>query len=173
MNLFLNAIILIFETIYYSLFMKSINEKSSLKKLFFMFLIINILFFIIGSTTLFSYLLLIIIILLGLKYFVKDKPTLYDMFFIFLMMIYKVVIESLFVIFIYIITTNAYYIALFLGVVKIIVTILTKNIINKVYFKLKVYWYQNRFFIRYIFDIIMFVYIIVSCIFLVLNRMGV
>ena len=87
--------------------------------------------------------------------------------------IYKLIIESIFVFFIYIFTHNAFVIAVILGAIKIIVTLLTKGIINKVYFKLKVYWYQNSFFIRYIFDIIMFVYIIVSCVFLVLNRMGV
>ena len=173
MNLILNVIILIFETIYYSLFMKNVKETDSLWKYILSFSIGTILILVFNYNSLMSYLVFVFSSLFVMKYIAKIKIVFYDLFVIILMMIYKLIIESIFVIFIYIFTHNAFIIATILGAIKIIVTLLTKGIINKVYFKLKVYWYQNRFFIRYIFDIIMFVYIIVSCVFLVLNRMGV
>ena len=170
MIILLNILGLIFEILFYSLFMKFTRKEGNFFKYLFAFTTITVIGLIIGTQSLISCLLLIAMILLGIKYIVKIKTTFYDLFFIFLMMLFKLILEAIIVFFISIIIKDPYVMAITLGIVKILFILLFREYLNKIYEYIKIFWYQNKFFIRYIFDILMFAYVILSCVFLILNR---
>lgn len=169
MNLVLNVIIIILESLYYSFFIKFSKNEGKIWKYFFSFLIISLVGVLIGVTSLISYLFLIIMMILSLKYIVKVKTSIYDILFIFIMMIFKIFIEGVSSIFISKLTNNAYIMATLLGIIKMIVLPFLKNTLNMLYNKLRNYWDNNVFYIRYIFDILMLIYVIASCGFLIFN----
>lgn len=162
----LNIIVLIFEVLYYSLFMKFARNEGKFHRYLILFSLITTLFYFVGTDKLYSYLFLILTILYGIKYIVKIKISLYDVLFIFIMLILKLFIETPF----YLILNGGlsiYEIGIIMGIFKVIVLLILKNKINKLYIKLKDLWYKNNFYIRYIFSILMFIYCILSCLFII------
>ena len=84
MNLVLNILVLIFEILYYSLFMKYARKESKFHKLILLFTMITIIGMIIGTNNLPSYLILILMMSFGMKHIGKLKVSLYDMLIIFI-----------------------------------------------------------------------------------------
>lgn len=91
--IFINIIVLIFEILYYSMFMKFARKEGKFWKYLLLFTLVTISGLFIPTNTLLSYLYLILAILFGLKYIVKINTTLYDMFFILIMIFFKLIIE--------------------------------------------------------------------------------
>ena len=83
----LNIIVLIFEVLYYSLFMKYSRPEGKYYRYLILFTLITIIGLVIGTSNLISYLLLILMILYGIKYIVKIKISLYDMLVILIMFV--------------------------------------------------------------------------------------
>lgn len=166
----LNAIVLILEVLYYSLFLKFAKRQGKLWRYIILFIFINVLFYIVGTTKIYSYLILIITIMLGLKCIIKLEIKLYDIFFVFLMLIFKTIIETMLVIPLFYIINNMFIATLIASLIKIGVIILLRDKLNSYYNGIKVKWDNNNFYIRYIFTIAMFLYVIASCLFLIFNR---
>lgn len=170
MGLFLNIVVLIFEILYYSLFMKFTRQNGKLLRYIVTFTIMTIIGLIIGTNNLPSYLFIILFILFAMKYYIKLKTSLYDIFIILIMFLLKIIIELPF----YIVLNNVfniYIIGMFYSITKILILYLLKNSLHKVYVILYDKWCHNDFYIRYTFSILVFLYTIISCVFIIFYYM--
>lgn len=170
MGLFLRILVIVFEILYYSLFMKKARPEGNGIRYLLLFILFSIVSFFMNNGSLISYAIILLMILYGLKYIVKLKISLYDLFFIFVMMLFKVCIEVLFAFTINYIIDDITVSKVILGIIKTNTTIIIGSKLEKLYTKLHKCWNENRFFIRYIFDILMFIYIISACLFLIKFR---
>lgn len=165
MNLILNIIVLIFEVLYYSLFMKFARKEGKFWKYILLFLLISILFFFVGTNQVYSYLILIIMMLFGLKYVVKTETSLYDMFLIVIMIFIKFVIEfATYLLLFKLLSINHFITTLVFEILKISFAISLRKYLLKANILLKNLWDNNNFYIRYIFSIAMFIYVIITII---------
>lgn len=169
MQLILGVIGLTLEILYYSLFMYFSNTENKLYKYLITFIVATLILTIIPNSIL-SYFIFIIMSILILKYIMKSKINNFDMFYIFIMMIFKIIVEGLSVTIISLLIRNNYFMAISLGFIKLLVLFLFKNKLNLLYNKFKKHWDNNIFYIRYIFTILMLIYVISSCCFLIFNR---
>lgn len=170
MQLILGVIGLFLEALYYSLFIKFSKNEGNIFKYLISFIIISIVGIFIDVSTLVSYFVLIAMIIIALKYIVKVKTSVYDLLFLFIMLIFKLFIEILFFLIFFNFTKNNYIMALLLGICKVPILLILKNKLNLLYNELEKYWNNNVFYIRYGFAILMLIYVILSCCFLVFNR---
>lgn len=170
MGLFLRILVIVFEIIYYSLFMKQARKEGKLTRYLLLFTLFSIVSFFMNDSSLVSYAIILIMILYGLKYIVKLNISLYDLFFILVMMLSKLSIELLFTFPINYFINNILISKIILGLLKILFVIIIGFKLDVFYNKLYKSWNENRFFIRYIFDILLFIYIIASCLFLIKFR---
>lgn len=166
-SLLLNVVVLVFEVLYYALFMKFARKEGKFWRYLLLFSAITIFFYFVGKRQIYSYLLLILMILYGMKYLVKLKISLYDMLIIFLMMIIKLFIEAPLSLSINLFIKDVYVVSSIVGFIKLLILYIMRNKINLFYNKFKILWNNNNFYIRYIFSTFMFVYVIVSCVFII------
>lgn len=168
--LILNVIVLIFEVLYYSLFMYYSKNEGKLSRYILLFSLITIIMLIFGTNKIYSYLIFILGSLYGLKNIIKIKTSLYDMLVIILMLFSKLIIELPICLVIYIFIKNIFIVSIIVGIIKLIILKGIKKAINKLYNSLKTKWNNNNFYIRYIFSCLTYVYIIISVLFL-LNKL--
>ena len=170
MAFILYIIVLFFEVLYYSLFMKFTRKEGKFWKYLLTFVLETMIIFIFNSSSVITYFMFVITTLFFLKYLVRIKTSLYDMLFIFLMLFVKIIIETpVFILFNNLL--DIYTIGIIYSILKTIILLLLKSKWNIIYNILKVKWDNNNFYIRYIFTIIMFLYIIISSIFVLLYYM--
>lgn len=169
MNAFLNVIIMFLETFYYSIFMKSARKEGDFKRYFLLFGLFAIITIFMNRRFLINYLIIFFLILYGLKFIVKLKITLFDLFFIILMFISKVIIEMPLSLLSYSIVENIYVASTMVGVLKVIIILLFNEYVEKIYEIMKLLWKNNNFYIRYLFSISLFIYVILSSIFLIIE----
>lgn len=167
MEIILNIIVLLFEVLYYSLFMRYARKEGKFYRYLILFMLITIIGLLIGTNGFISYMFLILMILFGLKYIIRIKTTLFDCLIILLMILLKVVIETVFYIPFHTVL-DIYKIGILYSIFKIIIIISLKNKIYNFVNKLKIKWNANNFYIRYTFSILTFIYVITSCIFIIL-----
>lgn len=161
-----NVIIFTLEVIYYSLFMHYADKRFNIR-CFITFLLANIISLFIGYGNFYSYLFYFIELSFIFR-ILKIKFTLYDLLFIIFSMIFKILIE--FICFIILKDMMDLFVVTFLiCVLKIFIIIFIKNKILFFYNHLKIKWNNNNFYIRYIFNITIFIYIIVSLLFVIYN----
>lgn len=165
----LNIIVLIFEVLYYSMFMYYARKEGKFWKYLLLFSLITIVLIFIGTNNLYSYLIFVLLSLYGLKYIVKINISLYDMFFIFIMLAFKILIEGIIYMVIYLFYKNNFILTMIVTLIKNGIVLLYKNKLNIIYTKLKIKWENNSFYIRYAFIIFMFMFIIFSVIFLLIK----
>ena len=164
----LHIIVLIFEVLYYSMFMKFTKKEGKFWKYLLLFSLITIVLIFIGTNTLYAYLIFVLLALYGLKYIVKIKTSFYDMFIIVIMLMLKILIETLiYLIFINFIKNNHFIVTLLMDIIKIGILFLLKNRLNTFYIKLKKLWQNNNFYLRYIFTCLMYIYVIITIILLI------
>lgn len=166
MKLILNIIVLIFEVLYYSLFMKFARKEGNFIRYFIAFTIVVLIAGFTNVQTFISYALGLLVILIVLKYIVKLKVSLYDLLFVFVIMMFKIILE-----FICYITLNSIlpYVVFYITfeIVKVIVVFLLRNKIYKLYNFLREKWIKNNFYIRYVFTTFMFLYFIFAALYLI------
>ena len=167
MGLFLRILIIVFEIVYYSLFMKKARPEGKTSRYLLLFVLFSIISFFMNDGSLISYIAILLLILYGLKYIVKLKTSLYDLLFIFIMMLFKLLIELTFAFIINHFIKDIQVVKVILGMIKINTVIIVGYRFKKLYIKLHKSWDNNKFFIRYIFDILMFIYVIAACLFLI------
>lgn len=161
-----NVIIFTLEVIYYSLFMHYADKRFNIR-CFITFLLANIISLFIGYGNFYSYLFYFIELSFIFR-ILKIKFTLYDLLFIIFSMIFKILIE--FICFIILKDMMDLFVVTFLiCLLKIFIITFIKNKILFVYNHLKIKWNNNNFYIRYIFNITIFIYIIASLLFMIYN----
>ena len=168
----LNIIGLIFEVLYYSLFMKFARPEGKLWRYILLFTIVTILILFIGTSNIYSYLMFVILALYGLKYVVKLNISLYDMLILLIMLLFKLIIETPVYMILLQFINNNFILTLPSSIIKICLLITLKNNMNCLYIKLKNKWDNNDFYIRYIFSTILFLFVIFSLIFLIIKLGG-
>lgn len=157
-----NISLLIVEILYYSLFLKFCRKEGKFKKYLLVSLLVTIVAMIVGTNNLLSYILLILTFLFGLKYIVKLKTSLYDMFIIFIMLFIKLVIELICFVVLYLIFKSYPVFLIFMIIIKFLFLIVTRNRLSLFYNRLKELWLANTFKIRYIFICCTYVYVIIT-----------
>lgn len=167
MDLFLNIVVLLFEILYYSLFMKFSRKEGKFYKYLLLFSFITLIGMFIGTNNLVSYMLLVIMMLFGLKYVVKVKTSLYDMLIIVLMIIFGVLVQFPCYLLLVNRINDIYVMMLLYQTIKLLSVFLVRNKINKMYKNLYIKWIHNDFYIRYLFSIFIFSYTILSCLFII------
>lgn len=168
MKLFLDFIVLLFEVLFYSLFMKFARKEGKFCKYLLTFILATILVIIFSSNSLVTYLIFVLFTYVSFKYIIKLKVSLYDMLIIFIMLLCKLLIETPF----YVALINRidnFYVIVITSIVKISIICLLHKKIESMYKVLKLKWDNNNFYIRYIFSTLMFTYTIASCIFLIVK----
>lgn len=165
MSLLMNIIVLIFEILYYSLFMKFAKKDGKVWKYIILFGLITIVLMFIGTTNLYAYLVFVLLSLYGLKYIVKTKISLYDMLPIIIMLFIKIIIELLSMIIFYnFLGANQFVTTLLFESLKILFIIINRKNIFNYNIKLNKIWNQNNFYIRYFFSIFTIIYVIMTII---------
>lgn len=167
MTSLLYIIILISEILYYSLFIKFAKNNGKLWKYILVFILETLIIFIFNSTNIVTYLIFAISSLLLIKYIVKIKVSIFDMLIIFIMLLIKFIIELPFYI-IFNQLVGIYITGVIYGVIKILLLLLIHHKLHLIYCVSKKLWDKNNFYIRYIFSTFMFIYTIISCIFIIL-----
>lgn len=158
---------LMFEVLYYSIFMKCARKEGKILKYLALFAFVNIFFLFVGTNSFVSYVILLFMILFGLKYFVKIKVNLCDMLTIILMLLFKILIEAIVCLLLYLILKDTVIPLVIANILKIAIIILFNKNINKIFSKIRDFWNKNNFYIRYIFSCLLYLYIIISVIFLI------
>lgn len=165
MNLFFNILTLIFEVIYYSMFIKLCKKEGNFIRYISLFTLITIMLMFIGTNQIYSYLVIVLLMLYGLKYIVKIKVGLYDVLLLFLMLLFKIIIEYMVVLVFFNILKMPISINIVLfSIIKIVILYLLRNKMYNFNKYLNKKWLDNNFYVRYIFTILVFVYVIISCI---------
>lgn len=164
----LTLIVLFAEVLYYALFMKLARKEGRLYRYILSFILVNIILFFVGTNAIYIYLLSILLMLYSIKYIVRINITIYDMFFLFIIMLIKIVIEGIccFLFFNYV---NTFIFIMIIDFIKLLFIFLFRKRLNIFYNYMKLKWKNNNFYIRYIFNILMFIYVLMSCFFLI-NR---
>lgn len=163
-SLLLNVVVLVFEVLYYALFMKFARKEGKFWRYLLLFIIASILIFF-SKNTLFSYLIFILFSYVSLKFIVKTKVSLYDMLIIVIMLFLNVVIQlPIFIICFNIFRIGHFETTMVFEIAKVLMLLLLNKKMNKHYIKGKKLWDNNNFYIRYIFSCSMFVYVIVTVI---------
>ena len=168
MSLLMNIIVLIFEILYYSLFMKFARKEGKFSRYILLFTLITVLFTFLGTNNVYSYFLLILTIIYGLKYIVGLKISLYDMLIIIIMLVINVIIQlPIYIIFFNVLKVSHFITTMIFEILKIIFVVCLKNNMNIYYNKMKKIWDNNNFYIRYIFSCSVFIYVIFTIILLI------
>ena len=169
MNILMNIIVLIFEVLYYSMFMYYAKKEGKFWRYILLFSLITIIGLFIGTSTLFSYALLVIMILFGIKYIVKVKTIFYHLFIIFIMLAFKIIIEGILYMTIYCFYRDNFILTMIAILTKNLIIFINRNKLFTFYNKLKALWDKNNFYIKYAFIIFMFLFVIFSVIFLLIK----
>lgn len=163
-----NILVIILEVLYYSFFLKFAKKEGKLWKYILAFIIISLIGVIIGTSSVLSYFALLVMIVLGLKYITRINVTNYDLLVICVMLVFKILIEGLCFLLIYNLV-NVYIFTLIIDIIKIGIVLLLKNKLNKLYNFMQDKWNNNNFYIRYIFNIFLFIFIIMSFAFIIIK----
>lgn len=165
MNIILNAIVLIFEVLYYALFMKFARKDGKFWKYFLMFLLSNILCLFISFENFYAYLFYFLGIILLSKLF-KLNFKLYDLIVIILSMIIKLIIELLFFVIIKDKIDMFIWVAI-IGIYKNEIIYVFRNNLRNIYIKIYEKWQNNNFYIKYFLNIAIFIYVISSLLYII------
>lgn len=148
--------------------MKFAKNEGKFHRYLILFSLITIVMLFVGTSNIYSYLIFIIMAVYGLKYIVKINIGLYDMLIILAMFALSLIIQwPIYTIFINVfnslfITTMIY------QTIKLIIVIILNDKLNKFYLKFKKLWDNNNFYIRYIFSVSLFLFVILSMLFLII-----
>lgn len=157
----LNFVVLAFEIIYYSLFMKSIKREGKFWKYVVIFTLITLLTLLFGNKTILVYWMYVFIPIILMKYIFKIDSKLFDIFMILLVLIVKIIIEGTIVL-LFKDLLNFTIITFIFEFLKILAILLLGKIFNKVYLKGIEIWNNNNFYIRYFTSILLIIYTIIT-----------
>ena len=162
----LYLLILLLEIIYYSLFMKY-SKGGNFIRYIILFTLITIMLIFVGTNQFISYLILTITMFIGLKYIVKIKTGLFDMLILTIMILIKLFIEIIVISALFVFIKNAYILSFIASIIKVLLILVSKEKLTYNYNSLKKVWYNNNFGVRYLFTLALFLYTIISFLFLI------
>lgn len=163
MLILMNIIVLIFEILYYSLFMKFARKEGKLYKYILLFIINTIVVAVFNNKYFTTYILFMCVAFIGLKYIVKTKTSLYDLIPIIVMLALNLAIElPIYLICYKLLGLNHFVTTMIFEVIKLLALILLKNKLHTAYLKYKDIWNINNFNIRYLCTIFIYLYVIIS-----------
>lgn len=162
----LNIIVLIFEVLYYSMFMYYARKEGKFWRYLLLFSLITIICGFINTKVFLNYLFLIIFILIGYKILINKKIIFFDVFIIFIMMIFKILFEFFTFYFFSLFFSNNISIIIF-EILRLFFVLYVNFNLKKFFDNIKTKWDKNDFYIRYLFIIISFSYVIFSCLYLI------
>ena len=164
-EILLNVVVLVFEVLYYALFMKFARKEGKFWRYLLLFILATILIMFLGTNTLISYLIFVLFVLYGLKYIIRTKVSLYEMCLITIMLLSKLIIEIIIMVVFYnLLKFNHFATTLIFSSMKVLLVFLFKKELNLLNNRLKKLWNNNNFYIRYLFSIVFYIYVIVSII---------
>lgn len=167
----MNIVVLIFEVLYYSLFMKFAKNDGKFYKYFITFALMTVILMILNTKELFAYNVACLIILFSFKYIIKITTTLFDLFYIIIMLLFKISIEFIIVIlFFNLLNFNIMITTIIFELLKVILVIILSSKIKIFYNKLSIKWNNNNFNIRYVGSILIIIYTIISIVSLIFYR---
>lgn len=166
----LHIIVLLFEVLYYSMFMKFARKEGKFWRYLLLFSLITIVLIFTGTNNLYVYLIFVLLTLYGLKYIVKIDIGLYDMLWIVIMLFVKIIIEFIISMGIYYTINDFLIMTLLIAFIKAIILIILKNKLTVFYTKLKRIWYKNNFYIRYVFSCLSIIYVIITVIMFIVDK---
>lgn len=170
MNILMNIIVLIFEVLYYSMFMYYAKKEGKFWRYILLFSLISIVLMFVGTKNLYSYLVFVVLSLFGLKYIIKAKASLYDMLIIIIMIFFKIFVEASIFFINNLFIKNYLLFMIMIVLIKFILVCILRKRLNTFYIKLKNKWDKNNFYIRYIFICLTYIYIIITIILLIFYR---
>lgn len=170
MNVLMNIIVLIFEVLYYSMFMYYAKKEGKFWRYILLFSLISIVLMFVGTKNLYSYLVFVVLSLFGLKYIIKAKASLYDMLIIIIMIFFKIFVEASIFFINNLFIKNYLLFMIMIVLIKFILVCIFRKRLNTFYIKLKNKWDKNNFYIRYIFICLTYIYIIITIILLIFYR---
>ena len=106
--------------------------------------------------------------LYAIKYIVRVKTSLYDLLTIILMLILKTIIE-LPIYYLLVNIVNRYVLSILAGIIKILMLLILNNKLNKFYNYLQNKWNNNNFYIRYLFSVMLYLYVIIVAVLLIVK----
>lgn len=162
----LNIIVLLFEVLYYSIFINEARGDKKLIRYFIAFALVTIIGIFIKTNYFVSYLILIFMMLYAIKYIARVNTTLYDLLIIILMLILKTIIEMP-IYYLLVGKINRYVLSILASLVKLLVLFLLNKRLNKFYNYLQIKWNNNNFYIRYLFSVMLYLYVIIVAILLI------
>ena len=164
-EILLNVAVLVFEILYYALFMKFARKEGKFWRYLLLFVLATILIMFLGTNTLISYLIFVLFVLYGLKYIIRTKVSLYEMCLITIMLLSKLIIEIIIMVVFYnLFKFNHLTTTLIFSSMKVLLVFLFKKELNLLNNRLKKLWNNNNFYMRYLFSIVFYIYVIVSII---------
>lgn len=159
-----NIIVLIFEILYYSMFMYYSKQEGKFWKYIMSFLITTIIVGFVGTKGLYSYIVFIVCVMTLLKKNANLKFL--DIFTIIFMILLGVLIQLP----LYLLGNILHLIILFTfiyEILKVILVYVFRKQLRKIYLDYVEKWNNNNFYIRYIATILMYLYIIITVILLI------
>lgn len=167
----ISVIVLLFEVLYYSLFMKLTRRQGKIYNYFILFVIISLIVSFANVKQFNIYFIFVFLTYIGLKYIARTKVSFYEVLVIIAMLLLNIVIELP----IYLIAYKVLHISRFLttiifDVVKVLAVILLSEQLNIAYLRCKLLWNKNNFYIRYITSILIYLYVITTIVLLMLYR---
>jgi len=161
-------VVLALEILFYTLFFKLSKRKGSIAIYTIVFTLSTVALYFLYDYRLIGYLLFVLISVIGLRYLTPSNNGAFDILLLLIAMLFKLILEP--ICFVpYIFYKDIYMCTIIASLIKILVIILLRGLLNKMYRKLLNDWNNNRFYIRYIASIGLMLYIIATCILLVVN----
>lgn len=166
----INIIVLLLEILYYSLFMKFTKRDGSFIKYCILFILVTILGGILNTRDITNYFILLMFIVLGLKYVVRVKITMFDFLIVLIMLVFNIIIEATIYLLLFKLIKVNYIITTFtFEVIKISLCLILRNKLSLMNNKLKELWNNNNFYIRYLFTVLIYIYVIITCVMIILK----
>lgn len=167
----MNIIVLIFEVLYYSLFMKLTRRQGKIYNYLLLFVLISLMVSFANVKQFNIYFIFVFLAYIGLKHIARTKTSFYEVLVIITMLILNLLIELP----VYLVTYRILHMSRFMttiifDVIKIGVVILLRDNLNLAYLKGKMLWDNNNFYIRYITSVLIYLYVIVTIVLLILYR---
>lgn len=165
MNILMNIIVLIFEVLYYSMFMYYAKKEGKFWKYILLYILLTIVILFVGNDNVYGYLIFSALNLIGIKYLIKIKTYFYDLLVIFVIFLLSFLIPIPIYFIIGLFINNTFILTFIYQTIKIILIFILKGKIKQYYNIFHKLWDKNNFYIRYIFTIFMFIFVIFSCIY--------
>lgn len=159
-----NIIVLIFEVLYYSLFMKFTKKEGKFIRYCILFSLVSVLGVVLNTQNVTNYFILLFFIIFGIKYIVKVKTTMFDFLIVLFMLVLNIIIETVVYLILYRLIGFNYIITTFtFEIIKIGICLALNNKLYLLQTKTKKLWDKNNFYIRYLTSVMIYIYTIINC----------